>query len=712
MSPSEPDVPVERIDDVQASARHIPVGPVAIVMGLVAFAVALSKVAGELADILGLLLFASALAWLLTPMKAAIARRIGTGGSIVVIVLGVLIVGLGIGGLLVADLSSGADALSDRVRASLAPGGDRSWFSRLQGSLQLDRGVADWLTSLPSRMVFGAKGTPALGQRVVDMLVVVVLAAFLLASGGSVIAALVAAWPRDEREKVWRLLGDVDARAGAFLRHSVIVALVCGGGLGVVGAIVGVPVPVALGIWAGFWLAVPTLGWLVAVLPMIVTAAYVDRVPVMVLIASTLVCAFLVRRRRDSSGRAPFRLGVGVVIPCLAIGVAISGSGVALLLLVVGTIGYAVITSEHRHLAMPLAHLDDEHVYRVGPIEWPTGFRGVVSAALVVSVGVLMWTLVIRSTGAIVWITVAAFLAIACDRPVDFLGRKLRVGRRAALVLTLSVLAVAVGSLTLTIVNQGPKSTERALQELPKVVEDMQDAPLIGGWLTDQDAATKVRDELERLPSRISESRGALAWFPSIGSQVADVVWVILLTIAFVLDGGRLMAALTREVPVRHRRQFTRLVGVSHQALAGYAAGAVLVSAMNGVVVLILAIVLHIGLAAVLALWAFLWDFIPQVGGIIGGVPLMLFALIRGPGPFMIATIVYLVYQLIESNVIFPAIIGDSVDIPPWATMVAALVGAAAGGVLGAIVLTPLVGVVRSAMVEYRREDFPGRTTA
>ncbi len=712
MSPSEPDVPVERIDDVQASARHIPVGPVAIVMGLVAFAVALSKVAGELADILGLLLFASALAWLLTPMKAAIARRIGTGGSIVVIVLGVLIVGLGIGGLLVADLSSGADALSDRVRASLAPGGDRSWFSRLQGSLQLDRGVADWLTSLPSRMVFGANGTPALGQRVVDMLVVVVLAAFLLASGGSVIAALVAAWPRDEREKVWRLLGDVDARAGAFLRHSVMVALVCGGGLGVVGAVVGVPVPVALGIWAGFWLAVPTLGWLVAVLPMIVTAASVDRVPVMVLIASTLVCAFLVRRRRDSSGRAPFRLGVGVVIPCLAIGVAISGSGVALLLLVVGTIGYAVITSEHRHLAMPLAHLDDEHVYRVGPIEWPTGFRGVVSAALVVSVGVLMWTLVIRSTGAIVWITVAAFLAIACDRPVDFLGRKLRVGRRAALVLTLSVLAVAVGSLTLTIVNQGPKSTERALQELPKVVEDMQDAPLIGGWLTDQDAATKVRDELERLPSRISESRGALAWFPSIGSQVADVVWVILLTIAFVLDGGRLMAALTREVPVRHRRQFTRLVGVSHQALAGYAAGAVLVSAMNGVVVLILAIVLHIGLAAVLALWAFLWDFIPQVGGIIGGVPLMLFALIRGPGPFMIATIVYLVYQLIESNVIFPAIIGDSVDIPPWATMVAALVGAAAGGVLGAIVLTPLVGVVRSAMVEYRRDDFPGRTTA
>jgi len=42
--------------------------------------------------------------------------------------------------------------------------------------------------------------------------------------------------------------------------------------------------------------------------------------------------------------------------------------------------------------------------------------------------------------------------------------------------------------------------------------------------------------------------------------------------------------------------------------------------------------------------------------------PLLLFALIAGPGPFVIATLVYFVYQVIESNVIFPAVIGESVD--------------------------------------------------
>ena len=90
--------------------------------------------------------------------------------------------------------------------------------------------------------------------------------------------------------------------------------------------------------------------------------------------------------------------------------------------------------------------------------------------------------------------------------------------------------------------------------------------------------------------------------------------------------------------------------------------------------------------------------------------PLVVLALVAGPSPFIVATVVYGVYQIIESNVIFPAVIGDSVDIPAWATMLAALAGAAAGGVVGAVVLTPRVGVARLMFVEQRRADFPGRT--
>ena len=244
------------------------------------------------------------------------------------------------------------------------------------------------------------------------------------------------------------------------------------------------------------------------------------------------------------------------------------------------------------------------------------------------------------------------------------------------------------------------------------VVDDLERAPLIGPWLAERDAAATIAAQLDQLPGRLANSDGATSWFPSFGAQLAGLLWVLLLVTAFMIDGPRLAPAIERLVPARSRRQYRRLMEVSFRALAGYAAGAVLVSAMNGVLVFVLAIVLQLGLAPVLALWAFLWDFVPQVGGFVGGAPLLLLALVAGTTQLVIAAVVYLVYQLIESNVIFPAIIGDAVDIPGWAAMVAALAGAAVAGVVGAIVLTPLVGVVKLVLDDWRRPDFPGRTAA
>jgi hypothetical protein len=68
------------------------------------------------------------------------------------------------------------------------------------------------------------------------------------------------------------------------------------------------------------------------------------------------------------------------------------------------------------------------------------------------------------------------------------------------------------------------------------------------------------------------------------------------------------------------------------------------------------------------------------------------------------------VYQFIENHLIQPAVIGAAIDVPPWGTLVAALAGGAAAGVIGAIVITPLVGVVRVVRSELARDDFPGAT--
>jgi predicted PurR-regulated permease PerM len=109
----------------------------------------------------------------------------------------------------------------------------------------------------------------------------------------------------------------------------------------------------------------------------------------------------------------------------------------------------------------------------------------------------------------------------------------------------------------------------------------------------------------------------------------------------------------------------------------------------------------------VLALWALAWNFVPQIGGFMGGAPFVLLALGEGAGTGVIAFVLFIVYQNIENHVIQPTVIGRSIDLPPWLALVSALVGAAVGGLVGAVLAVPFVGVVKVMVAEWRRDDFP-----
>jgi hypothetical protein len=80
----------------------------------------------------------------------------------------------------------------------------------------------------------------------------------------------------------------------------------------------------------------------------------------------------------------------------------------------------------------------------------------------------------------------------------------------------------------------------------------------------------------------------------AIGARFGDLFWTLTLTLAMLLDGPRLVAELRKRLPVRCRRQFGALVSISHEAVGGYLAGATLIAALDGLVVLVTALALRI----------------------------------------------------------------------------------------------------------------------
>ena len=123
-----------------------------------------------------------------------------------------------------------------------------------------------------------------------------------------------------------------------------------------------------------------------------------------------------------------------------------------------------------------------------------------------------------------------------------------------------------------------------------------------------------------------------------------------------------------------------------------------MIAAIAGTAVFTIAIVGGVPLAPLLGLWAALSNFIPQVGGFLGGAPLVVLALTTGTTKGLIILVVYLIYMQIENRIIQPVIVSKAVDIPPFVAMVAVLVGGAAAGVVGAVLVTPLVGVAKSLL--------------
>jgi putative heme transporter len=181
-------------------------------------------------------------------------------------------------------------------------------------------------------------------------------------------------------------------------------------------------------------------------------------------------------------------------------------------------------------------------------------------------------------------------------------------------------------------------------------------------------------------------------------SNVASMLIVGCTTIAVLLDGERIIARfrrLFRHQPPERLERIDRVGRVLYTTLGQYFGGSLTVAAMMGVFVLIVALALGIPLAPLAAIWAMFTDLIPQVGGFLGGSFLVLLAL-------AIALALFLVYMNIENHLIQPAIIGQSVNLSPPTTMLAAFIGGAIAGLPGALIATPAVGAAKRLYLEFR----------
>ena len=279
------------------------------------------------------------------------------------------------------------------------------------------------------------------------------------------------------------------------------------------------------------------------------------------------------------------------------------------------------------------------------------------------------------------------------------LGRYLSV----SVVLGLFIVSITLGSYL--IAPQISTQIQNFAKEIPQTVKGLERIPLIGEKIGSKENQEKISDAIKELPDRLSSRNSPLGTiFKSIANGAYLGFLFIMMFIALLLDGPRVVKNLRSIVPGENKEAADRISHALYRVIGKYMAGSIFVALLAGTVMGTLGLILGLPLVPLLFVWITFTNLIPQIGGLLGGLPFVLFWFGVSPLTGTLCAAIFLGYQQIENHLIQPIVIGKTIKISPPITMVAALLGASAGGILGAMLAVPFVGVIKAMAAEF---DFP-----
>lgn len=194
-------------------------------------------------------------------------------------------------------------------------------------------------------------------------------------------------------------------------------------------------------------------------------------------------------------------------------------------------------------------------------------------------------------------------------------------------------------------------------------------------------------------------------------SVVGGIILMLVLTFFFLHDGERIWKFFLSLVPMRRRDGLHGFgLDVLH-ALGAYLRGVLFVATVDAVLIGIGLAIIGVPLVVPLMVLTFLAAFVPLAGAFAAGVIAALVALVSGGvvDALLVVAVVTGVQQ-VEGNVLYPWIMGRSIDLHPVAILLAVVTGGVLYGVVGAMLAVPLAAIVWAGIRRLRTEEIVADT--
>ncbi|MCP2262796.1 AI-2E family transporter [Promicromonospora thailandica] len=332
-------------------------------------------------------------------------------------------------------------------------------------------------------------------------------------------------------------------------------------------------------------------------------------------------------------------------------------------------------------------------------------------ATLGVGAGVAILGALAAVATVLVYVGLALFLALALEPAIRFVAAR-GLPRWAAAAVAILGFVLLIALFVVTVLPLAVQQVGIFVDLLVGALRDLPRQPWYE-WVTENLVALDLNGllasatELLTDPQQLTAIAGGVLQVGSgLINGVTAVVVVAALTIYFAVTLPAMVAGLLRLVP-RSRRDLTgSLLTEVLDSVGRYVSGQLALATVNATFTLLLTLFAGSPAPILLAVMAFVLALIPVVGTVIGSILVVLATLTVGPVTAVVVAALLLIYMQVEAYVLAPRVMSRAVALPGALVIVAALAGAALGGILGALVAVPVAAagllVVNRVVLPYQ----------
>lgn len=142
------------------------------------------------------------------------------------------------------------------------------------------------------------------------------------------------------------------------------------------------------------------------------------------------------------------------------------------------------------------------------------------------------------------------------------------------------------------------------------------------------------------------------------------------------------------------------IAALTHKVFKNFIVGQLTESLILGILYFIAASVFRMPYALLLSVIMAVGGLIPMFGPIIATVPCVFILLMVNPASALVFVIMAIVIQQVESNFIYPFVVGDSIGLPAIWVLFSILVGGSIFGALGMVLAVPVASVIYALLRE------------